>query len=200
MLRYSLTPVLAPSVEPVSLGEAKDHCKIDPDLTEDDVLLEGIIIAARQLCETQTHRCLITQTWIVGYDSVATAGAIDIPLSPVQAVLGITYYDQLGVLITLDPLLYEVDLSGIRARVRPVWGTAWPITGVHMSGFKIQVRAGYGDAATAVPRALRIWMLSASAAMYESRTLTRDINELRVGGLMNSFLDGLLDPYRIIEI
>lgn len=198
MQRYSLTPVTPPAIEAVSLGEAKDHCKIDPDLTEDDVLLEGLIIAARQLCETATHRCLITQTWTVSYDGAF--GVIDLPLSPVQAVVAITYYDELNVLTTLDPLLYEVDVTAIRARLRPAWGTAWPVTGTTMSGFKVQVRVGYGDAADAVPRALRVWMLSAIAAMYEERRLTRDINELRVGGLMNSFLDGLLDPYRIIEI
>lgn len=205
-MRYALTPGSPPAVEPVSLGEAKDWCKVDPDITEDDVLLSALIVAARQLAESQLNRQLITQTWLVSFDTHAVGfsgfyttsnwvgAVVEIPLSPVQAVTGVSYYDSAGVLTTMDPLTYEVDSAAIRARLRPVWGASWPAMDTRLNGLRIEVIAGYGDTAASVPSAIKIWMRAAIADMYRNRMIM-DVELFR-----NHFMDGLLDPYRIVEI
>lgn len=52
--------VTAPAVEPITLTEAKLHCKVD--LTTDDDLITPLIVAAREEIERRTWRALITQT------------------------------------------------------------------------------------------------------------------------------------------
>ena len=48
-----------PAAEPVTLAELKTFMRIDG--SEDDALIESLIVAARELCESYTGRALITQ-------------------------------------------------------------------------------------------------------------------------------------------
>lgn len=47
------------STEPVTLSEAKNWCKVDSDLTEDDSLFADIIASSRQECEAYCERSFI---------------------------------------------------------------------------------------------------------------------------------------------
>ena len=53
-------------VEPVTLAEAKQHCRIEYD--DDDNLVGVLITAARRYCETRLRSALITQTWVLLMD------------------------------------------------------------------------------------------------------------------------------------
>lgn len=55
--------VAGPLTEPVTLSEAKLHLRVDNSFTDDDMLISGLIIAARQHCENITRRALISQQW-----------------------------------------------------------------------------------------------------------------------------------------
>src|SRR4051794_4197557 len=67
-----LVQITPPSVEPVTLAEAKLHCKVD--FTDDDALITSLIAAARMVCETRLRQALVTQTWVLYLDSFPSAG------------------------------------------------------------------------------------------------------------------------------
>jgi hypothetical protein len=57
----ALKLITGPSTEPITLTEAKLHIK--QDCADDDTLIMSLIVSARQMCESRTHRRFITQTW-----------------------------------------------------------------------------------------------------------------------------------------
>lgn len=77
-----MTPVLitAPTSQPVTLAEAKAHCRVDG--TDDDALLAGLIAAAVGHMDGWTGvlgRCIMPQTWRVS----ASAGDVVLPMPDV---------------------------------------------------------------------------------------------------------------------
>ena len=206
-MHYSLHCTAPPEIEPITLQKARYHAKVDADRTEEDWLILAAITAARQLAETQLGRRLITQTWRITIDSfidtqamwnsiASSSIAIEIPLSPLQSILSIKYFDSNNVEQTLDPAAYEYDPFAVRARVRPVWSTQWPQIRQRPDSIVISAIVGFGDTPEDVPASIRQWILCAVTSMYENRAIATERGEL----VMNSFLDGLLDPYRIVEI
>jgi len=206
MQRYQLKLSVPPVVEPISLTTARDHCRLDEDITEDDVLIAGAITAARILAETALHQKLITQDWAIALDyfpgclasssSASYLQAYTIPLVPVQQVLSLKYYDENNVLITMDSMSYQSDAFGLRTRLMPLYGQMWPATAKRLGAVQIAVRVGFGDDETQVPENIRQWMLCAIADMYEHRTITRERGDLTI----NPFIDGLLDSHRVVSI
>jgi len=53
--------VVPPTTEPLSLDEVKEHLRIES--SAEDALLQVYIEAVREICEHNTSRVLITQTW-----------------------------------------------------------------------------------------------------------------------------------------
>ena len=79
-----MTPVIVtPPVDlPVSLDQAKDHCRVDHN--EDDALIETLVAAATGHLDGWTGvlgRCLLPQTWKVS----AEAGDVVLPFPDVTA-------------------------------------------------------------------------------------------------------------------
>ncbi len=72
----------APTVEPISLTEAKLHLKVDG--SDDNTLISALIETARRLAEAETKRAFITQTWQMYLDSAAAE--IRIPKPPLQSI------------------------------------------------------------------------------------------------------------------
>ena len=63
--------IQAPSVEPILLAEAKQHCRID--ISDDDALVSLLITAARQYAEQLTARSFITQQWPITLPQIGSA-------------------------------------------------------------------------------------------------------------------------------
>jgi uncharacterized phiE125 gp8 family phage protein len=175
-----------PSAEPISLEEAKSHCRIST--TADDGLVAGYILAARQHVQTQTGRVFVTQSWdylIDGFWPVYLDATwrherklIQIPLSPVQQVTGITYVDPNGATQTLATDQYRVyglhDASqpagqnpGI-ARIEPAFGVWWPIVMPEAETIRVSFTAGYGGPGC-VHEAIRQAMLMLISHFYDNR-------------------------------
>ena len=160
--------IAQPSQEPVSIDEAKLWIK--QDVSDDDVLIAGLITAARDLCETYTDRALVTQTWLMVMDAfpgyidrrsgaassvrtLATGGwfllgsrwGFSLPVAPVQSVTSLTYQDQYGNTQTLRPNVdYTVDLISSPGRIFPVFSTFWPLTQYAPNAVQVQFVCGYG--------------------------------------------------------
>ncbi len=71
--------------EPVTLEEAKNYMKIDDDLTEDDDLIDSLIVAARQQLEKQTGLSFIPK--YITAQLRNECGGIEIPYGPIEGDL-----------------------------------------------------------------------------------------------------------------
>jgi len=205
--------VVPPTTEPLSLDEVKEHLRIES--SAEDALLQVYIEAAREICEHNTSRVLITQTWETVFDRFPELGiessgidgevltlsrtasrtqrqglGLTLPIGPIQAVESIRYRDDNGEWQTLGSDAYVRDhVTGVD-RIYP-GPDGWPE--VDASGQAVCVRyvAGYGGR-WATPAALRVWMLLRIGAMYEHREeyASKALSRLPM-------MDRLLDPYRL---
>lgn len=120
--------ITPPAVEPVSLAEAKQHCRVD--FPDDDAVITGMILAARLFCEKELRRTFVTQTWetyldywpwqmgsyrgsyipqIQGYPYTPWS-TIQVDNPDLLSVASISYVDVNGVVQALDPAMYQVEL------------------------------------------------------------------------------------------
>ena len=175
---YSAIRKVDATVEPVSLEQAKDHCRIVID--DDDGLLKGLIVAARQLCEEATGRAFLAQTWLLSRDSFPCARygqcfampQILLPRPRVQEIVSVAYLDGSGTRQTMPALNYMLDPGSEAAVLMPAPGRAWPYT-PHVSGaVQVTYTAGYGSNPDDVPAALQLAILQLVAHWYENREAT----------------------------
>ena len=139
--------ITGPSAEPLTTAAAKSHLRVD--VTDDDTLIDSLVVAARQYCENHLRRALITQTWDVYFDTFPAR--IKVPLPRLQSVTSIKYTDTEGVTTTLAASKYKVDVISEPGRIDPAYGEVWPSTRAEMNAVVVQFKAGYGDASTDIP-------------------------------------------------
>lgn len=203
-----LASISPPSTEPITLGEAKAHLRVD--LTDDDALITALIVAARQYAESETGRSLITQSWRLVLDgfpggrgpgtngsisSLLPGNAILLDQAPVQSITSIQYLDTGGAWQTLPESEWVAELQSAPARITPAFGKTWPAALPQIGSVKVEFVAGYGEA-SAVPQGIKIWMLLRLAALYENR---EEVSAMRQGKIEPlPYVDRLLDAYRVI--
>ena len=201
--------ITPPAQEPVSLAEAKLHLRVD--FPDDDALIVAMIAAARHHAEMLTRRQFITARWKLVLDCFPGVGgmgvqvgdpfvlpghALLLPRSPLQTVLAIDYLDTGKVLQTLPETDYVVDAACEPARITPVAGATWPGTLPQIAAVSVIFDAGYGTAAD-VPEGIKAWIKLRIGSLYEHREDFALITRGRIEAL--PFVDGLLDPYRVIS-
>lgn len=148
----NLTQTVAPTTEPVSVDEVKDHLRVRFDT--DDTLLGLYIGAARQWAEAYTQRQLITATWRLELESFPSE--ILVPHPPLASVTSITYTDAAGASQTLGASIYQTDIVSTPGRIKPSYGNSWPATRSGVYGaVKLTYVAGYG-AASSVPDDIKL--------------------------------------------
>jgi uncharacterized phiE125 gp8 family phage protein len=196
--------------EPVSLAEAKRHLRVES--ADDDALIGSLISAARQAAETLTGRQFVTARWKLVLDSFpgpslmgVPAGlpfslpghAILLPKCPVQSVAAIRYLDMAGTTQTMPRADYTADTACEPARVTPVFGSAWPVSLPQIGAVVLVFAAGYGDAAS-VPAGIKSWIKLRVGSLYAHREEVALLASGKIESL--SFIDGLLDPYRVVLV
>lgn len=150
--------------EPVSVDEAREHCRIDYD--DEDALLAAYITAAREYAETVTRRTLISSTWDHTLDRFP-AGAIQLPRPPLVEVEGVYYIDPDGETQTLDPGAYRWDARQEPGLVMPAPGYSWPATRRMPGAVWIRYRAGYPNGV--IPGGVRVAILLMVAHWFANR-------------------------------
>lgn len=192
----SLVQTVAPTVEPITLDEAKLHLRVDDP--SEDALIESLITAAREQAEEFTRRQLCTATWRMKLDwfpcdpNEFGRSEIVLPKPPLQSVTSITYVDADGATQTLSSSLYTVDTSSEPARLVPAYGEVWPTPRSQADSVTVTFVAGYG-AASAVPASVKAAMKLLIGHLYENRQSV-------VTGTITASLpvtESLLNPYRI---
>lgn len=175
-MRFGLIQTVAPAEEPLTLGEVKEHLRIDDD--SQDAELNGIIAAARKEFETQTFRQLITATWELRLDKFPSGRTpITLPRAPLLLINSIQYVDPTdvsipGALLTLDAAKYQVSLDREPARLVPVFNENWPTARSNEAdAVRINFDAGYG-ARAAVDDLIKQALKLMCGAFYEFREET----------------------------
>lgn len=158
-----------PAVEPVSVAEAKLHCRVDGN-TEDD-LFTSLIKAAREYCEKRSKRTFITTTYrLDAYGFCSSTGPIRIDKGPLIAVSYVKYYDTAGTLTTITSSNYRVDVTPLYGQIVPISTYVWPtVQEQRPDAVQISFTAGYGAAATSVPDAVKTAIKMLVSGWYENR-------------------------------
>jgi uncharacterized phiE125 gp8 family phage protein len=164
----ALKRIVAPTLMPISLSEAKAHCRVDH--TDDDTIIGLYIQAAVDHTDAGTGllgRAMINQTWELTHDAFP-CGPLKIELGPLQSVSSVQYIDPVtGLYVTWPGSNYQVDLASYEGWIAPI--DSWPTAKDAMNAVKIVFIAGYGDAAANVPANVRAAMLMLVGHWYQNR-------------------------------
>lgn len=180
----------APTIEPVTLTEAKLHLKVD-DTTE-DTLITALIQAAREHAENYTGRAFIEQSWELVMDEFDEE--IELPIAPATSVTSITYKDPNNVTQTLSASVYELNTHDTPQEIYVKYGQVWPAYLAIENSITVTFKAGYGATAASVPAPIRAAILLIIGHLYQNRenvVVGRTPAELPQGA------ESLLNPYRI---
>lgn len=150
---------------PVTLDEAKAHMRIET--ADEDETIGDLIAVATSHVEAETGLALMTQSWRLCLDAWPECGPVLLRRTPVRAVDAVTVYGADGAAI-------DVDVSGavLDGQSRPARFHIGPLEerpGRVLNGIEIDFTAGFGDAATDVPDALKRAILVHVAHMYAFR-------------------------------
>lgn len=136
-----LVCVTPPTVAPLDLAAAKEHLRVDAD--DDSADLQQLLDAAVGTIDGPNGIgiALCPQTWRLSLDRFPALIVLD--LGPVLSVSSVKYLDGAGVLQTLDPSAYRVDLDQSPAVIAPVRGTCFPPVLCQPGAVKVEFVAGY---------------------------------------------------------
>ena len=162
---FTLLQTTAPVNEPFTTAQAKLHLKQDD--SADDTLVDWLIAAARDKCEADTGRQLITADWTLTLPSFPTE--ILFPRPKLQGVITPTYTDTAGSSQSLSSSVYQLDLQSEPGRMRLGVGQSWPATGDYYNAVSIVYRCGYGLTSASIPDALLQAMYLLMGHWYEHR-------------------------------
>ncbi len=190
-----LIPISGPAVEPVSLGEAKAHLRVDG--TDEDLLISSLITAARVHIEQTLMQAMITQSWRLVRDDWPADGPVEIALGPVQQVSEIRVLDADGSSQIIPASDYLVDTASAPVRIVRAAAAVWPAPTRAINGIEIDFSAGYGDSPSDVPQPLRQAILLLVAHWFERREpVAVGANVVRVPETVG----GLIAPYRRLDL
>jgi uncharacterized phiE125 gp8 family phage protein len=195
MIRH-VRVVTHPTVEPVTVQEARLWCRIDADDATQDAMLQLLIIAMREHAEALTGRSFARKTYEMVMDEFPPNDeVIELPYPPLVSVSYVTYADGDGADQTLagSPDAFLVDAGSAPGRISPLYGGQWPSTRAQIGAVRIGYVAGYATT-NLVPKAFRIWMQARIATLYENREQLVMNNVVEIP---REFADGLLDILRV---
>jgi uncharacterized phiE125 gp8 family phage protein len=168
----SLVRVTPPTVDPVTLAEAKSQCRVDTNA--DDAYIQSLIRLATTMVEGLLDVSLITQTWQASYD-LFPIWAIILPRMPLAAgEITVTYRIGDGTTQVLSSTAghFQVDTNVIPGRIYPQWATSWPATRGDENSVVVRYPTGYGTAASGVPPEAKHLIMVLVAHFYDSRQPT----------------------------
>lgn len=151
---YGVRVTTEPAIEPITTAEAKIHLGIPSAVTAHDDYIDSLIVAARQHVESQTGRALIETAFELKFDEFED-DEILIPRSPLIAVQSVKYRDGNDAEQTVSSGDYHVSTFREPGEIRLKNGKAWPIPGYRIDAVTVAFTAGYGDAATDVPKGIK---------------------------------------------
>ena len=190
----SLTRQTPPAVEPVTLAEAKAHCRVDT--SDDDAYIGTLITAAREWCEQYLDRTLVNTQWLMRLDKFPDSGIhpVELPRPPMVAsgtatAVSITFTTEAGPTSTYSTAEYRVDRFATPGTVLPLYGSTWTPHRQDDNAISVTWWAGYGASGASVPAAIRHAMLMLIATWYDRRASADNAGGTEVPFGVKSLLD-----------
>lgn len=187
----------APVAKPVSLAEAREHCRVDAN--DDDAVISAFIDAAIVYLDGWSGvlgRCIVNQDWRQSAAAWPACGVILLPFPDVSAAT-VKYLDADGVEQTVDGALFDrlEDDRGTIIRLRDAF-TYPAISKDRADGVRVEFTAGYGATAADVPAALRTAILLMVAHWYANRETATEgaLSEIPFGA------SALIAPFRRVGV
>ena len=204
-IKTSLNVSAGPSVEPVTLAEAKSHMRVTH--TDEDELITAWITAGRAECEKRCNRTFINQVYQLTMDRFPTCEII-LPRPPIVSASTVTYIDTDGASQTISSGNYILDATSEPGRITPIPTYSWPSTQDRMTAVTVTYTAGYGASVSSwktsgTNKYLGAYYLvrSAICLMVEHFRRNRGESEARIdsGSATDLAVDGLLSSLMLPE-
>lgn len=196
--------VTAPSVEPVTLSEARAWLRIDADVTDQDTLISLMIQSMREYAENLTGRAFVPRA--LAQIRPCFESCMELQAPPLLSVQSVTYYDINNALQTLSASLYDVQEWHEPGRVIQPINAVWPATYYRDDAVRIDYTAGYLPPGSPtdytdtgnIPAALKLWMHARLATLFENREQLVLNNLIEIPrGFADALLDALVVGSRI---
>jgi len=195
-----ITVLTQPTVEPITLAEARDHLRLDatgsPATHEDDGYVELLIQAAREYVENITNRPMVQRQYKLTIPY--WCNVMELPYStPLVSVDSVKYLDIDGTQQTLASSIYDVVSDMQPSRIVRAYGQVWPsIRNVH-NAIEITYTTGYAVGSPAdyrenIPQALKGAVKMVVADLYENREQQQNVQLYK-----NRAVEALLSGYRV---
>lgn len=190
-----ITEVTAPTVEPISLTEAKSHLRVD--ISDDNTLIGTYITAARQYVENYTGRSLVWRTYRAYLPCFADE--IILPQRPISSITSVYYYDTAspGALTLLASTYYSL----VNNVLRRTYGSTWPSVAYRDDAVQVTFVAGFDptsspitDYTESIPQAIKSAVKLIVGDLYENREAQHTHNTVVQA---NATVKMLLDQYRV---
>ena len=189
--RYrSLKRIAAPAAEPVTLAEAKAHCRVDS--SADDTLITNLITTARELVEDYIDRALVTQRLVMKLDQFGAE--IELPRPPmatagtVTAVV-VTYTLENQSTAVLSTSEYRVDRDATPGVLRTNYNGSWPSHLLDYNSVTVTWWGGRDGTAASVPQRFKSAVLWLVGMWYERRMAADAVNLNEIPFGVKSLLD-----------
>ncbi len=160
--------ITAPTVEPVSVVELKEHLRLDFD--DEDSLLYAYLQAAREYVEARTQRTL-HEAVLEYYIDRFPCGPVYLPLaSPLISVPGVWYKNSGGT--ETEWTGFVTDTNNEVGSIRPAYGSTYPsYTPYPVNSVRIRYVAGIADQSPQVypKETIRAAIKLLAAALYTNR-------------------------------
>lgn len=194
----ALKVVTAPTLEPVTLEEAKVHCKVEYD--DEDAYIGVLIQSARAQAEEYLGRALFETEFDYQLDAFPV-GVILLPRPPLLSVTSISYVDDAGATQVWSAGSRRVDSISEPARITPTYLGVYPTTQPVTGGVTVRFKAGFAATADGqeagsakIPAPIRHAILMAVHKAFAHR------DPVVVGTIIaeTDVIRNLLAPYRFL--
>lgn len=190
-MRYrSLKVLTQPTVEPVSLAEAKAHCRVDTDT--DNAYIASLIRAAREWCAAYCDETFVHTQYVMTLDSFPVE--IELPRPPMATASGytdvtVTYKNENQTTATLATNQYRVDRDSTPGVLRTLYNGSWPSHLLDYNAVTVTWWGGVSADGTGVEQRIKNAILWLVGYWYERRMAADGISMTEIPFGVKSLLD-----------
>ncbi len=190
-MRYrSLSILTEPAVEPVTLAEAKAHCRVDS--TADDSLISSYIKAAREWVSAYMDETLVHTRYVMKLDSFPTE--IELPRPPMATsdtatAVTITYTLENQTTATLATSQYRVDRESVPGVIRTLYNGSWPSHLLDYGAVSVTWWGGRSADGSKVSQSVKNAVLWLVGYWYERRLAADGVNLTEIPFGVKALLD-----------
>lgn len=131
--------VTAPTLDAVTIEQAKKQCEIAESDTAHDEHLYQLIDRARDEFEADCDLCISPQTWRVYTDHIKDG--LQLQKGPIQSITSIKYYDSGNTFQTLATSVYGFDVANRKIRLK--YDQVWPAYVTRWDAWEITYLCGF---------------------------------------------------------